>query len=192
LRKGGQKISPKTINGVLFDYVINGYFSADNLDNTGTIGYRRSIYYNIQEGFNYIYEDINGNKEIIKKLTKEQIETLDEISKNKWYRCTSNGYENCDINGSIQTQLIEQLGIKVYFDDNNKPYVYSHELADNLKIENKHIREKIKKIHKDLTGRKFDWLTETSNFNVSEDFYKDAKGEMRETYKMYKDYLILY
>ncbi|QPW62040.1 Rha family transcriptional regulator [Clostridium botulinum] len=188
LRKNHNKITKDTINQIAFEYVRDGYFSEDNIDNTGSYGYRRNIFYNIKEGFNYIYEGMFNKKEVIKELNDNQKEHLDTISQNKFFRVT--GVK--DDKQTLQTKLIEELGIKVYFDKDNLPYVYSHELAENLNIQNKHIREKLKKINKDLTNRSFDPFMKHSNFNILEDTYQDSKGERRPTYKMYKDYLILY
>ena len=115
-------ISWDNVQDSIFEYVRDGYFSFDNLENLGTVGYRRSIFNNIKDGFNYVYRE-SGHKEV-KELDKEQIELLESISQNKFFRCT--GIRNIDnLNESIQVQLIESLGIKVYFDENNLPYVFS-------------------------------------------------------------------
>ncbi|NFT08122.1 hypothetical protein FDF26_13820 [Clostridium botulinum] len=179
---------------ILFEYVRDGYFgSGENLDNSGTSPYRQNIYYNIAEGLNYIYENMNNNKQIIKPLTDSEKEILNEISHNKWFKvCSIKNDESETFYDSVQVQLIEKLDIKVYFDDKNLPYVLSHELAETIGKNNKDIMKNIRLINKRFNGRKISLVSELSNFNMLEELYKDPKGELRPTYKIYKDLLLVY
>ncbi|MCD3301093.1 hypothetical protein, partial [Clostridium botulinum] len=188
LRKNHNKITKDTVSQIAFEYVRDGYFSEDNIDNTGSYGYRRNIFYNIKEGFNYIYEGVFNKKEVIKELNEKQKEHLDEISQNKFFRVT--GIK--DDKETLQTKLIEELGIKVYFDKDNLPYVYSHELAENLNIQNKHIREKLHKLLDEKDGRNFDTPLKYSNFNALEDVYINSQNKKQPTFRLYKDMLYLY
>jgi hypothetical protein len=70
--------------------------------------------------------------------------------------------------------------------------VYSHELADNLKIENKHIREKINKLLDEFHSRNFDRELKCSLFKALEDIYTNTRNQEQKTYKIYKDMLFLY
>jgi len=80
LRDNNIPITTGTLKTHIFEYVRDGYFSADNYENDGTIGYRRSIFHNIQECFNWIFEDREFNNpitgELVKDLTIEEIEQL--------------------------------------------------------------------------------------------------------------------
>lgn len=188
LRKNNNKITKNNINQIAFEYVRDGYFSEDNIDNTGSYGYRRNIFYNIKEGFNYIYEGMFNKKEVIKELNDKQKEHLDTISQNKFFRVT--GIK--DDKETLQTKLIEELGIKVYFDKDNLPYVYSHELAELLDKKHKDTMKKIRDIRDKFNQRKKSPVNENVNFTIITGFYIDSKGEQRPTYKVYKDILINY
>ncbi|MCD3319538.1 hypothetical protein G8V07_14240 [Clostridium botulinum D/C] len=195
LRKNHNKITKETINQIAFEYVRDGYFSEDNIDNTGSYGYRRNIFYNIKEGFNYIYEGMFNKKEVMKELNDKQKEHLDIISQNKFFRVT--GVK--DDKETLQTKLIEELGIKVYFDKDNLPYVYSHELAEILDKRHKDIMKKLREIIDKFEGRKKSPLGKNVDFTIVEDFYTVERkvgnniGKVKEaTYKIYKDILINY
>lgn len=189
---------------ILFEYVRDGYFgSGENLDNSGTSPYRQSIYHNIAEGINYIYENMNGDKQIIDNLTSEQKEILNDISRNKWFKvCTIKNDESETFYDSMQVQLIEKLGIKVYFDEKNLPYVLSHELAEliNKKKDRvlKDIRSLVNKIdNTDLAI--FDEVEEHGLFSMVEDYYEVERkvgnniGTSKEkTYRLYKNLLLIY
>jgi phage regulator Rha-like protein len=177
----------------LFEFVRDGNYSLGNIENEGSYEYRRNIYHNIREGINYIYEDYFKDRvEIIKPLTKEQQEILKDISKNKWFRIGISVRDDETINENIQVKLIKELGIKVYFDDKNKPYVLSHELAEIIQVEPKHIREKIRKLNKFMDGRDFDYPIKHSNFNTLDDEYINSQNKKQVTSRLYKDMLIFY
>lgn len=179
---------------ILFEYVRDGYFgSGENLDNSGTSPYRQSIYHNIAEGINYIYENMNDNKQIIDNLTSEQKEILNDISRNKWFKvCTIKNDESETFYDSMQVQLIEKLGIKVYFDEKNLPYVLSHELAELLSKENKNILRDLRKISEEINQLNFEPVASSTNFSMVDDFYIDSKNEKRPTCRIYKDLLLKY
>lgn len=183
-RESGNEVKWDNINDIAFTYVRDGYFTTENLD--GSYGYRRSIYTNIRQGMNYIYEDTQRD-EIVKELNEEQKEVLEEISKNNWFRCSGNKNTE-DVNNSIQTQLIEKLGLKVYFDKDNKPYVLSIDLAENIQTQAKHINEKLKILEQKSHGRHFDH----GNFIVAEETYINTRNQKQKTYRIYKDMLFLY
>lgn len=189
--KALEKVKVDNISQIAFEYVRDGYFSEDNFDNEGTYGYRRNIYSNIREGMNYIYEDLNSNKKlVIDELTDEQKVILEDLSKNKFFKAmtTKDGYDYY----SIQTKIIEDLGIKVYFDDSNKPYVYSHELAELIGKEAKIVMRDIRKILDKINEYKIVPVENKVDFTMVEGIYVDTKGEKRPTYKLYKDLLINY
>lgn len=186
------------VGKILFEYVRDGYFgSGENLDNEGTSPYRQSIYHNIAEGLNYIYENMNGDKQIIDNLKSEQKEVLNDISRNKWFKvCSVKNDESETFFDSMQVQLIEKLGIKVYFDEKNLPYVLSHELGELIGKNNKDVMKNIRLINDRLQKRNFSPLSESSNFTMIEDIYKSTvnNGAEKElpTYKIYKDLLLIY
>ena len=184
LRKAENEVTWDNINDIVFTYVRDGYFTTEDLD--GSYGYRRSIYSNIRQGMNYIYEDMQDEK-IVKELDPEQKEILEEISKNNWFRCSGNKNTG-DVNNSIQTQLIEKLGLKVYFDEDNKPYVLSIDLAENIQTQAKHINEKLKILEQKSHGRHFDH----GKFIVAEETYINTRNQKQKTYRIYKDMLFLY
>lgn len=183
---------------ILFEYVRDGYFgSGENLDNSGTSSYRQSIYHNIAEGLNYIYENMNGDKQIIDNLTSEQKEVLNDISRNKWFKiCSIKNDESETFYDSMQVQLIEKLGIKVYFDEKNLPYVLSHELAELINKRSSEVNRGLKNILDKIQECNFAPLSEASNFGMLEDIYisevnNGAKKEIK-TYRVYKDLLLMY
>jgi len=145
-------------------------------------------------GMNYIFENYFDNiPEIIKPLTDEQKEVLQEVSKNKFYKCTSFKDEDKEsFYDSLQVKIIEELGIKVYFDEGNLPYVLSHELGQLINVEPKHIREKIKKLNEFLECRSLDRPLKHSNFNTLEDTYINSQNKKQVTSRIYKDMLFFY
>lgn len=182
------------VGKILFEYVRDGYFgSGENLDNEGTSQYRQSIYHNIAEGLNYIYENMNDNKQIIDNLKNEQKEVLNDISRNKWFKvCRVKNDESETFFDSMQVQLIEKLGIKVYFDEKNLPYVLSHELAELLSKENKIVMRDMRKLLSEINEYNFVPVASSTNFSMVDDFYTDSKNEKRPTYRIYKDLLLKY
>lgn len=188
-----RNISVNQMNDLAFDFICNGYFSDSNIENEGCYEYRLNIYNNIREAINYVYEDyFKDRKEIIKPLTEEQKEILKDISKNKWFKV--NRYERTEenLNENIQVKLLEELGIKVYFDADNKPYALSHELAELIKKENKTIMRDIRKLITEINEYNFVPVAQTTDFTMVEEYYKDEKGEDRPTYRIYKDLLLKY
>jgi phage regulator Rha-like protein len=189
LKDNGEKVRIENINKVLFEYVQEGFFREDNLENLGSIGYRRAIFHNIQEGFNYIYEDyFKDKKNIIEDLTDKQKQILDDVSQNKYFKVTNIK----DNKQTLQTKLIEELGIKVYFDENNKPYVYSHELAELINKPHKDVMKKLRELYAKIGQRKKSSTSEYTDFTIVEDNYKDIQNKTMPTYKIYKDLLINY
>lgn len=182
-------IKGSNITDILFEYIKDGFFNISNLENEGTCGYRRAIYHNIQEGFNYIYDKYFENKiKIIDDLTEDRKEMLDDISRNKFFKNGNLENKNENNKDTIQTKLIKELGLKVYFDEENKPYVLSHELAENIETEAKHVNEKIKILAEKTHGRNTDY----ENFSVIEDNYINSRNQNQTTYKVYKDMVFLY
>ena len=181
------------ISEILFKYIRDGNFSDDNLENCGTYGYRISIYNNIKDGFNYIYEKLFKEKDcIVEDLNNEQKEILNEISKNKWFKCV----QPEDDTESIQIELIKQLGIKVYFDKNNKPYVLSHELAELIGKRNVEVMNSLKLIFNRFTSVKNSTLVGNIDISMLRDKYitKINNGGSKEniTYRLSKDLTIHY
>lgn len=181
------------ISNILFNYIRDGNFSDTNLENCGTYGYRVSIYNNIKDGMNYIYEKLFKEKDcIINNLTDEQKEILNEISKNKWFKCI----QHEDDTESIQTELIKQLGIKVYFDNNNKPYTLSHELAELTNKNNKDVMKALRLIIDKFAKAKNFALAENLDISMIEDKYitETNNGGTKEnvTYRLTKDLTIHY
>ncbi|WP_317818622.1 Rha family transcriptional regulator [Clostridium tetani] len=194
-RESGNEVTWHNINDIVFTYVRDGYFTTEDLD--GSYGYRRSIYTNIRQGMNYIYEDMQDG-EIVAELDAEQKELLEEISKNNWFRCSGNKNTG-DVNNSIQTQLIEKLGLKVYFDEDNKPYVLSTDLAEMIGKNHFDVLKKFREIKDNLDESKKSFVGKTTDFTMVEDFYNVEKKvgnnigyEKRTTYRLYKDLLFLY
>ena len=202
--RGGDKnkrIRATAINDLCFEFVRDGLYNIDNIENEGVKEYRESIYYNVQTGMNYIFENyFDGIKEVVKPLTNEQREILEDISKNKFFKVSSirddneeNFYDN------LQIKIIEQLGIKIYFDDNNKAYALSHELSELIGKQNKDTMKAIrllKEREEKRLSEKNRPISEASYYKVLDDFYY-IKGNgtatlKRETLKIYKDLLMVY
>jgi phage regulator Rha-like protein len=200
LRKQNVIIRPRDITEYVFEYVRDGIFSEDNFENEGTCNYRRSIFHNIQEGFEFVYEEYKFKNPIegklIKDLTKEQIEVLEEISKNKWFRCSSTR-QTTGINNSIQAQLISKLGLKVYFDENNKPYVLSHELAENIGKRNVEVMDGLRVIIERFLKVENSTLRKNLDISMIEDTYTyetktNAGKKEATTFRLSKDLVIHY
>lgn len=191
-RESGNEVKWDNINDIVFTYVRDGYFTTENLE--GSYGYRRSIYANIRQGMNYIYEDMQDG-EIVAELDAEQKELLEEISKNNWFRCSGNKNTE-DVNNSIQTQLIEKLGLKVYFDKDNKPYVYSHETAELLGKRNVEVMDSLKLIIDRFATVENSTLAENLDISMVEDEYvvytNNGGTKENTTYRLSKDLIIHY
>ena len=201
-----EELTKENVSQKLFSYVYNGSYGKVNIPiNTGTKQYRKSIYSNIREILNFIFLSTNG-KEIIPPLTQEQNDLLDDVNINNWFR-VDDARTTHNMQDSIQVELIKQLGIKVYFDEDNKPYVLSHELAELLGKENHNIIKAIDKLLVNLDELKNNALLNLqevknnallnySNFSIKTDTYtvivnNGAKKDF-ETYRIYKDSLLLY
>jgi len=193
LNSKDKKLKVDRMNSLCFELVRDGFFSEDNIDNEGTYGYRQNIYSNIRAGINYVYEDYFQDREkIIKELTLEQKEILNDISKNKWFKVNGIHKSEEDINDNIQVQLIKQLGIKVYFDENNKPYVLSHELADVIGKEPKIIMRDIRKIVEEIGEYNFVPSSISTSFTMVDDTYINSQNKEQPTYRLYKDLMLKY
>lgn len=181
------------LNKIVFEYIRDGYFGVgENLDNEGTSPYRQNIYHNIAEGLNYIYEGMEKDI-IIKPLTEDQKEVLNDISRNKWFRvCSIKEDEQENFYDSLQVQLIEKLGIKVYFDDKNKPYVYSHELADILGKAKDRVLKDVRALLSKIGLVKIDESSEYVDITMVEDSYINSQNKKQPTYRIYKDLLLMY
>lgn len=191
LRNNKIKINKDNLSKIAFEFVRDGYFSDENIDNEGSSSYRRSIYSDIKEAFNYIYEGhFKETNEVIKELTEDEKQLLDDISKNKFFKITVR--QNNDNYYDIQTKLIEDLGIQVYFDEQYKPYVLSHELAELVGKNNKDVMKSLRKILDRFNERNFSPVGETLDFIMLEVSYIDSKGESRPSFRIYKDLLINY
>ncbi|EKS4345170.1 Rha family transcriptional regulator [Clostridium botulinum] len=193
LRKDKEKIKIDNISDIAFEYVRDGYFSEDNIDNEGCYGYRRNIYCNLREGFNFIYQGYFKNKiEVINDLTEEQKEVLEGVSKNKWFNVV--GIK--DDKETIQTKIIEELGLKVYFDENNKPYVLSHETAELIGKKHKDVIKSIRLILDRFARAKKIALVENVDISMFEDnyTYNTNNGGTKDviTYRLSKDLVINY
>lgn len=199
LRKDKEKIKIDNISDIAFEYVRDGYFSEDNIDNEGCYGYRRNIYCNLREGFNFIYQGYFKNKiEVINDLTDGQKEVLEDVSKNKWFNVV--GVK--DDKETIQTKIIEELGLKVYFDENGKPYVFSHETAELLKKNKDDVLKAIRKLAENIQNTDLGINSEVEqhvDFTMIEDFYEVERkvgnntGKSKEiTYRLYKDLILMY
>lgn len=193
VRKTQTHIKPENITDILFEYVRDGYFSVDNLENEGTYGYRRAIFYNIQEGFNYIYDKYFEYKtKIVDDLTNEKKEMLDDISKNKFFKSSSLDIKEENNKETIQTKLIKDLGIKVYFDENGKPYTFSHELAELIGKKASETNRAVKNLNEKISQCNFAPTSGSTDFTMVEDTYTDCQNKTVTTYKLYKDLLLTY
>ena len=190
LRSNDLKVTWTTVNDIAFTYVRDNYFSKENL--YGTYEYRIQIFNNIKQGFNYIYKYLDTE---IQELTDYQKEILKDLSKNNWFHCSKEENEE-NVNNTMQTKLLEELGLKVYFDNDNKPYVYSHETAELIGKENKDIMKSCRLIKERFSQAKN--FAQLINVDIStiEDTYvikkKDGKTDKKETYRMSKDLIMHY
>jgi phage regulator Rha-like protein len=199
-----KRIKADEMNSLAFEFVRDGLFNDDNIDNDGSKNYRENIYYNIMTGINYIHESYFKDREtIINPLTDEQREVLEEISHNKFYRFAVEK-ENAEEKyyDSLQLKILKELGIKLYFDENKNPFAYSHELAEILhKDKNKLLRDirdldkKINESHQSNFGQ----VERTIDFTMVKDTYEverqvgNNKGKTNEvTYRLYKNLLLMY
>lgn len=195
--RGGDKnkrIRASEINNLCFEFIRDGLYNNDNIENEGVKEYRENIYFNVMGGMNYIFENyFDGIKEIIKPLTNEQKEVLEEVSKNKFYRCTSfNEEDKEDFYCSLQIKIIRDLGIKVYFDIEHKPYVFSHELGELIGKESKNVLRDIRKITDEIGQLKFEPSSQSTNFTMVEDVYINSQNKQQPTYRIYKDLMLKY
>lgn len=195
LRKNKIKATKDNLSKIAFEFVRDGYFSNENIDNEGSATYRRSIYSDIREAFNFIYEGhFKETNDVIKELTDEEKELLDDISKNKFFKIVVK--QNNDNYYDIQSKLIEDLGIKVYFDENGKAYILSHELAELIGKSNKDVMKSLRTILDRLQERKFSPLYQSLDFTMVEDNYtysiNNGGSKKVVTYRIYKDLLINY
>lgn len=189
MRENKYDIKYYNISNILYNYVRDGYFSNDNIENTGTYAYRVQIYDSIRDAWNYIYQRLNKDKEnIIDELTKEQKEELTEISKNKFFKCA--GIK--DNKNSIQIQLIEKLGIKIYFDENEKPYALSHEVAELINKNTSETNRAIKSLMNKIGLCNFAPSSEYVDITMIEDTYINSQNKEQPTYRLHKDLLLLY
>lgn len=188
-----KNINVDQMNDLAFDFICNGYFSDTNIENEGCYEYRLNIYSNIREAINYVYEGyFKDRKEIIKPLTEEQKEILKDVSKNKWFKVS--GYERAEenLNENIQVRLLEELGIKVYFDNDNKPYALSHELAELIGKGTSETNRGIKDLSKKIGLCNFAPSSESIDITVLEDKYINSQNKKQPTLKLYKDILLMY
>lgn len=188
------RIKFNELGGIIFEYVRDGYFgTGENLDNEGTSPYRQNIYHNIVEAINYIYEGMEDENCIIKSLTEDQKEVLNEISRNKWFRvCSVKDDETETFFDSLQVQLIKKMNIKVYFDDNNKPYVLSHELTEVIDKKSDRILKDIRALLSKIGLVKIDESSAYVDMAMIEDFYLNSQNKKQPTYRIYKDLLLMY
>lgn len=199
-----KRIKADEMNKLAYEFVRDGLFSEDNIENDGTRSYRENIYYNVMTGINYIYENYFRDRDtIINPLTNEQREVLEEISHNKFYRFAVEKESSEDkYYESIQLKILKELGVKLYFDENKNPFAYSHELAEVLhKDKNKllrDIRELDKKINESHQAN-FGQVERTVDFTMFKDTYEverqvgNNKGKTNEiTYRLYKNLLLMY
>lgn len=145
-----KRIKADEMNSIAYEFVRDGLFSEDNIDNDGTKSYRENIYFNVMSGINYIYENYFKDRDtIINPLTNEQREVLEEISHNKFYRFSEMKESSEDkYYDSIQLKVLKEFGVKVYFDEYKKPFVFSHELAEVINKESKIVMRDIRVILK--------------------------------------------
>ena len=189
-----KRVKASEMNTICFEFVRDGFFSEDNIENCGIQSYRENIYYNIMTGINYIYENYFKDRElIINPLSDEQREILQEVSHNKWFKI-GNIKENEKENfyDSLQVKLIEQLGIKVYFDDNNKPYVLSHELGQVIDKKNDRVLKDIRTLLDKIGLVKIDESSKYVDITMVEDFYINEQNKKQPTFRLHKDLLFMY
>lgn len=189
-----EELTKENVSQKLFSYVYNGSYGKVNIPiNTGTKQYRKSIYSNIREILNFIFLSTNG-KEIIPPLTQEQNDLLDDVNINNWFR-VDDARNTYNMQDSIQIELIKQLGIKVYFDEDNQPYVLSHELAKLIGKDNNKIMRDIKNISKNINKighANFGQSSENGLFTMVEDTYINSQNKKQPTYRLYKNLLLMY
>lgn len=189
-----KRIKADEMNKLAYEFVRDGLFSEDNIENDGSKNYRESIHFNIRQGINYIYENYFKDRDtIINPLTNEQREVLEEISHNKFYRFAVEKESSEDkYYDSLQLKLLKELGIEIHFDEYKKPFVYSHELSNVINKESKIIMRDIRNISSKIGEYNFVPSSKASVFSMSEDFYINSQNKKQPTYRLYKDLLLLY
>lgn len=193
-----KRIRADSMSNLAFEFIRDGYFNEDNIENEGCKNYREQIYYNIMTGINYIYQDYFQDRAvIILPLTNVQREILEDISKNKFFKVTTVKEDDKEnFYDSMQVELIKQLGIKVYFDEKNLPYILSHELAELIGKPNKDVMKNLRLINERLQERKFSPLSQSTDFSMLDDTYNiivnNGAEKSLSTYKVYKDLLLMY
>lgn len=186
-----EELTKENVSQKLFSYVYNGSYGKVNIPiNTGTKQYRKSIYSNIREILNFIFLSTNG-KEIIPPLTQEQNDLLDDVNINNWFR-VDDARNTYNMQDSIQVELIKQLGIKVYFDEDNKPYVLSHELAKLIGKNKDNVLRDIRKLNNKIGLIKNEETFKNDLFTMVEDVYIDSQNKKQPTYRLYKNILLMY
>lgn len=186
-----EELTKENVSQKLFSYVYNGSYGKVNIPiNTGTKQYRKSIYSNIREILNFIFLSTNG-KEIIPPLTQEQNDLLDDVNINNWFR-VDDARNTYNMQDSIQVELIKQLGIKVYFDEDNKPYVLSHELAELLGKDKDRVLKDIRNLNTKIGLVKKNESSENGLFTMVEDTYINSQNKKQPTYRLYKNLLLMY
>jgi len=199
-----KRIKADEMNKLAYEFVRDGFFSEDNIENCGVQSYRENIYFNIKCGINYIYENyFKGCETIINPLTDEQREVLEEISHNKFYRF-SEAKESSEEKyyGGLQIKILKDLGVKIHFDENKIPFAYSHELAEILNKTKDRLLKDLRTLDKkceNIDSDNFDEVGRTIDFTMVEDVYEIERkvgnniGTSKEkTYRVYKNLLLMY
>ncbi|RXM70334.1 hypothetical protein [Clostridium tetani] len=92
--------------------------------------------------------------------------------------------------------MIEKLGLKVYFDKDNKPYVYSHETAELLGKRNVEVMDSLKLIIDRFATVENSTLAENLDISMVEDEYvvytNNGGTKENTTYRLSKDLIIHY
>lgn len=193
LNSKDKKLKVDRMSSLAFELVRDGYFSEDNIENEGTYGYRQNIYSNIRSGINYVYEDyFQDRTEVIKELTLEQKEILNDVAKNKWFKVNGIHKTEESVNENIQVRLIKELGIKVYFDESNSPYVLSHELANVIDKKSDKVMRDIRSLSDKIGLAKIGESSKYIDMTMIEDIYINSQNKEQPTYKIYKDLLFMY
>ena len=199
-----KRIKADEMNSIAYEFVRDGLFSEDNIDNDGTKSYRENIYFNVMTGINYIYENYFKDRDtIINPLTNEQREVLEEISHNKFYRFAVEKESSEDkYYDSLQLKILKDLGIKIHFDENKNPFTYSHELSEVLNKSKDRLLKDLRTLDKkveNIDSDNFDEVGRTVDFTMVEDFYDVERkvgnntGISKEkTYRVYKNLLLMY
>lgn len=186
------------VNDVLFTYLRDGLFADNNEENYGCFGHRKNIHYDIKESFEWICEPYKSveSYQPIYDLTNSQLHILETISKNKYYKTINNQIFGGKVQDGLQVKLMKDLGIKVYFDKDDKPYVLSHELAELISKNHKNTMRDVRKIIEKLQELKIEPLQKSLDISMVEDTYSynTNNGGTKEvaTYRLSKDLVIHY